>query len=79
MKREVCTANRLEETPPTRKGGNGIGALIEFREREREVARPKNFFRTELRGGGRVPVVEAAKNVSRIIMYAKEIAKRLIV
>ena len=29
--------------------------------------------------GGRVPVVEAAKNVSRIIMYAKEIAERLIV
>jgi len=51
--------------------------LIEFRDREREVARPKNFFRTELRGG-RVPVVEAAKNVSRIIMYAKEIAERLI-
>ena len=42
---------RLDETPPTRKGGNnGIGALIEFRERKREVARPKNFSRTELRG-----------------------------
>lgn len=48
------------------------------REREKEVARPKNFPEQRLEEGGRVPVVEAAKNVSRIIMYAKEIAERLL-
>lgn len=50
-----------------------------MRERERERScEAKEFSRTELREGGRVPVVEAAKNVSRIIMYAKEIAERLL-
>jgi len=50
--------------------------LEKERERERSCE-AKEFSRTELRGG-RVPVVEAAKNVSRIIMYAKEIAERLL-